>query len=72
MTAGEFKAARLSFGLTQEEFAKALRVGKRTLVGWESGVTKSGRAYAVPATIALLVGFAIRHPVIRTELGISS
>lgn len=30
-------AARINAGLTQEEAAKALKVGKQTIVNWEKG-----------------------------------
>lgn len=30
-------AARVNAGLTQEEVAKALKVGKQTIVSWEKG-----------------------------------
>lgn len=30
-------AARVNAGLTQEEAAKALKVGKQTIVSWEKG-----------------------------------
>lgn len=33
-------AARVNAGLTQEDVAKALRVGKQTLVSWEKGNTE--------------------------------
>lgn len=40
----EFKitlaAARVNAGLTQEQVAKALNVGKQTVVNWEKGKTE--------------------------------
>lgn len=33
-------AARVNAGLTQEEVAKALKVGKQTIVSWEKGKTE--------------------------------
>lgn len=33
-------AARVNAGLTQEEAAKALKVGKQTIVSWEKGYTE--------------------------------
>lgn len=33
-------AARVNAGLTQEDVAKALRIGKQTLVSWEKGKTE--------------------------------
>lgn len=33
-------AARVNAGLTQEQVAKALNVGKQTIVSWEKGKTE--------------------------------
>lgn len=33
-------AARINAGLTQEDAAKALKVGKQTIVSWEKGKTE--------------------------------
>ena len=33
-------AARVNAGLTQEEVAKALKVGKQTVVNWEKGTSE--------------------------------
>ena len=33
-------AARVNAGLTQEEVAKALKVGKQTVVNWEKGISE--------------------------------
>ena len=71
MTPQKLKAARIQLGLTQYAFAKAFRVSPRAVGGWEQGV-RNGRAHAIPAPIALLVRCALRHQVIRHELGIRS
>ena len=57
----EVAAARLSTGLTQAEFAKALQISARTLQEWEQGRRQpSGAAKA-------LLQIASRHPDIITE-----
>lgn len=33
-------AARVNAGLTQEDVAKALKVGKQTVVNWEKGISE--------------------------------
>jgi len=33
-------AARVNAGLTQDDVAKALHVGKQTIVNWENGVSE--------------------------------
>jgi DNA-binding transcriptional regulator YiaG len=71
MTPQELKAARAKLGLTQPEFAKAFHVSPRAVGGWEQG-ERNGRPHAIPAPVALLVRFAVKHPVIRRELGIKS
>ena len=71
MTAEEVKAARESLGLTQAEFASAFRVSLRAIGGWEQG-SRNGRPSIIPPSTALLVRFALKHPVIRRELGIKS
>ena len=54
-------AARLSTGLTQAEFAKALQISARTLQEWEQGRRQpSGAAKA-------LLQIASRHPKIIEE-----
>ena len=54
-------AARLSTGLTQAEFAKALQISARTLQEWEQGRRQpSGAAKA-------LLQIASRHPEVIAE-----
>jgi DNA-binding transcriptional regulator YiaG len=71
MTPDEFKAARLELGLTQIEFAKAFQVSPRAVGGWEQG-ERNGRKHTIPPVVALLVRAAIKHPTLRSELGINS
>jgi transcriptional regulator with XRE-family HTH domain len=71
MTPEELKSARAALGLTQAEFAKAFQISPRAIGGWEQG-TRNGRPHAIPAPLALLVGFALKHPAVRRELGIRS
>jgi transcriptional regulator with XRE-family HTH domain len=71
MTPEDFRAARASLGLTQIEFAHAFRVSPRAVGGWEQG-ERNGRPHTIPPVIALLVRFAVKHPMIRRELGIKS
>jgi transcriptional regulator with XRE-family HTH domain len=71
MTPKTLKAARAALGLTQAEFAEAFQVSPRAVGGWEQGV-RNGHAHAIPAPVALLVRFALKHPMIRRELGIRS
>lgn len=71
MTPVEVKAARETLGLTQVEFAKAFQVSPRAVGGWEQGA-RDGHKHAIPAVVALLVRFALKHPEIRRELGIGS
>ena len=71
MTPDEIKAARETLGLTQVEFAKAFQVSPRAIRGWEHG-ERNGRPHAIPPVVALLVKFAVKHPMIRRELGINS
>jgi DNA-binding transcriptional regulator YiaG len=71
MTPEELRQARDKLGLTQTEFAKAFQVSPRAVGGWEQGM-RNGRPHAIPPPLALLVKFALRHAVIRRELGIKS
>jgi transcriptional regulator with XRE-family HTH domain len=71
MTSKQLKAARKALGLTQVEFAKAFQVSPRAIGGWEQG-ERNGRPHTIPAPVALLVKFALRHPIIRRQLGIRS
>ena len=71
MTPEELRAARAKLGLTQAEFAKAFQVDIRTVGGFEQGA-RNGRPSTIPPPLALLVRFALRHPMIRRELGIKS
>jgi DNA-binding transcriptional regulator YiaG len=71
MSPDELKAARVQLGLTQPEFAKAFQVSPRAVGGWEQG-ERNGKPHAVPPPVALLVRFAVKHPMIRRELGIKS
>jgi transcriptional regulator with XRE-family HTH domain len=71
VTAQELKIAREKLRLTQAEFAKAFQVDVRTVGGFEQG-TRNGRPSTIPGPLALLVGFALRHPMVRRELGIKS
>lgn len=71
MTPDEVKTAREALGLTQAGFAKAFQVSPRAIGGWEQGM-RNGREHAIPAPVALLVRFALKHPEIRRELGIGS
>jgi transcriptional regulator with XRE-family HTH domain len=69
MTPERLKTARAALGLTQAEFAEAFQVSPRAIGGWEQGV-RNGRAHAIPAPVALLVRFALKHADVRLELGI--
>jgi transcriptional regulator with XRE-family HTH domain len=69
MTPEEFKTARKALGLTQVEFAQVFQVSPRAVGGWEQG-ERNGRPHTVPPVVALLVRFAVKHPMIRRELGI--
>lgn len=71
MTPKQLKAARTALGLTQAEFAKAFQVSPRAIGGWEQGA-RNGRPHTIPAPVALLVKFALKHPIIRRQLGIHS
>jgi transcriptional regulator with XRE-family HTH domain len=71
MTSKQLKAARKALGLTQVEFAKAFQVSPRAIGGWEQG-ERNGRPHTIPAPVALLVKFALKHPIIRRQLGIRS
>jgi transcriptional regulator with XRE-family HTH domain len=71
MTPKQLKAARTALGLTQAEFAKAFHVSPRAVGGWEQG-ERNGRPHTIPAPVALLVKFALKHPIIRRQLGIRS
>ena len=71
MTPDEIKAARAKLGLTQTEFAEAFKVDVRTVGGFEQG-ERNGRPSKMPPSLALLVRLALRHPMIRRELGIKS
>jgi transcriptional regulator with XRE-family HTH domain len=57
--------------LTQAEFAQAFKVDLRTVGGFEQG-ERNGRPSKMPPSLALLVRLALRHPMIRRELGIKS
>jgi putative transcriptional regulator len=57
----EVAAARLKTGLSQAQFAKALRISARTLQEWEQGRRQpSGAARA-------LIAIAFRHPEVIAE-----
>ena len=57
----EVAAARLKTGLSQAQFAKALRISARTLQEWEQGRRQpSGAAQA-------LIQIAFRHPEVIAE-----
>lgn len=57
----EVAAARLKTGLSQSQFARALRISPRTLQEWEQGRRKpSGAALA-------LIQIAFRHPEVIAE-----
>jgi transcriptional regulator with XRE-family HTH domain len=71
LTPEELKAAREQLGVTQPELAKALEVSLRAMAGWEQGV-RNGRTHAIPAPVAILVKLALRHQIVRRELGIRS
>jgi DNA-binding transcriptional regulator YiaG len=71
MTPKQFKAAREKLGLTQPEFAEAFKVSLRAVGGWEQGV-RNGHEHAIPTPMALLVKLALRHGIVRRELGIRS
>ena len=71
MTPDELKAARSQLGLTQPEFARVFHVSARALRGWEYG-ERNGKPHMMPEPVAILVRFALRHPMIRRELGIKS
>jgi putative zinc finger/helix-turn-helix YgiT family protein len=42
LTPDRIKAIRESFGLTQADFERALRLGPKTVVRWESGTVRQG------------------------------
>jgi transcriptional regulator with XRE-family HTH domain len=71
VTPTELKAARAQLGLTQPEFARVFQVSPRAVGGWEQG-ERNGRPHHIPAPVAILVRFALKHPLIRRELGIKS
>jgi transcriptional regulator with XRE-family HTH domain len=71
MSPGEFAKARKALGLTQTEFARVFHVSPRAVGGWEQGA-RNGRTHAIPPVVALLVRAAIKHEIIRLELGIKS
>jgi putative transcriptional regulator len=71
MSPGEFKEARVKLGLTQVEFAEVFHVSPRAVGGWEQG-ERNGRKHAIPPVVALLVRAALKHSVLRRELGIKS
>lgn len=71
MTPEELKAARAELGLTQPEFARVFKVSPRAVGGWEQG-ERNGRPHHIPAPVAILVRFALKHAAIRRELGIKS
>lgn len=71
MNPDEIKAARAKLGLTQAEFAKAFAIDLRAIGGFEQG-QRNGRPSKMPPPLALLVRLALRHPVVRRELGIKS
>ncbi len=57
----EVVAARMKTGLSQSEFARALRISRRTLQEWEQGRRKpSGSART-------LIEIAYRHPEVIAE-----
>jgi putative transcriptional regulator len=57
----EVAAARMKTGLSQSEFARALRISQRTLQEWEQGRRKpSGSART-------LIEIAFRHPEVIAE-----
>ena len=57
----EVAAARLKTGLSQVQFAQALKISPRTLQEWEQGRRKpSGAAQA-------LIQIAFRHPEVTKE-----
>jgi len=61
VTPNEVAAARLKTGLSQAQFAKALRISARTLQEWEQGRRQpSGAAQA-------LIRIAYRHPEVIAE-----
>lgn len=61
VTPNEVAAARMQTGLSQAQFAKALRISARTLQEWEQGRRQpSGAAQA-------LIQIAYRHPEVIRE-----
>jgi DNA-binding transcriptional regulator YiaG len=65
MSPEEFKAARLAFGLSQDEFAKALGVFDRgTVWKWEEGKR------AIPGPVAALVEILLNNPSAREGVGL--
>jgi len=71
MNPDEIREARAKLGLTQAEFAEAFKVDVRTVGGFEQG-RRNGRPMSMPASLAILVRLALRHPMVRRELGIKS
>lgn len=55
-------AARVNAGMTQEEVAKVMKVGKRTIINWEKGIVTPNAAtlhflseiYKLPVDVFLL------------------
>ncbi len=61
IAANEVAAARMKTGLSQAQFARALRISPRTLQEWEQGRRQpSGAALA-------LIQIAFRHPEVIAE-----
>jgi DNA-binding transcriptional regulator YiaG len=71
MTPDEIRAARAELGLSQAEFARVFNIDLRAVGGYEQG-RRNGRPSTMPGPLALLVRLALRHPMVRRELGIKS
>jgi len=54
MTGAELRKCRISLGMSQREFARAIRYCHSTVSRWESGTMEIRRPWYVAATIAEL------------------
>ena len=52
-------AARVNAGMTQEDVAKALKVGKKTIGNWENGIVIP--SFASTSALAMLYGIPLEN-----------
>src|SRR5262252_6989661 len=71
MTAAEFRLARKALKLTFADVSRLFELNERTVRGWERG-KRNGKPAPVPYAISLLMRLAVKHGIIRRELGIGS